>query len=331
MAILLFGAASYQGAAQATATENAQVFLQAKVLRANDARGKLLLGEHRDPEAMDAFEAALDIDPQDKEARSGELAAVTELAVSARRADRPDAALLALEHARTKLPDDPKLLLELGIQATEMGALPEAQEALKRAETLAANDPDVRYALARVELEEQQMPAAEADLRAYLAKRPADASAHYGLGHIFAMEQRTAEARAEFERSIQLQPVQTESYYQLGQIELEVQHDAQAEPLFQKVLARDPTHGGALTGMGILAFRRKDYAQAEQYLLRAEKTAPDYQPAHYYRGLALARLGQEEDSWRELQVAVELDRKQQGPPGALAGTPATAGAVTSPQ
>jgi Flp pilus assembly protein TadD len=99
-----------------------------------------------------------------------------------------------------------------------------------------------------------------------------------------------------------------------------MQHNAEAAPLFQKVLTRDATHGGALTGMGIIAFRTRDYAQAEQYLARAEKTAPDYQPAHYYRGLTLARIGQKDESQRELQVAAELDREQEGPPGAVDGT-----------
>ena len=51
--------------------------------------------------------------------------------------------------------------------------------------------------------------------------------------------------------------------------------------LFRKALERDPTHGGALTGMGIRSFRARDYAKAEQYLAAAEKTAPDYGPAHY--------------------------------------------------
>lgn len=294
----------------------------------NKVLGQLLLEEDHAPEAMDRFETVLAIDPRDHEARQGELKAVTQLAITARRANRPDAALQALEHARSRLPDDPELLLELGIQATELGQMPEAADALNQARKLDPKNLDVLYALARLETELQHMPAAEADLRAYLAERPNDASAHYGLGHIFAMQQRTAEARAEFERSIQLQPVQTESYYQLGQLELDVQHDAQAEPLFQKVLARDPTHGGALTGMGILAFRQKNYAIAEQYLFRAEETAPDYQPAHYYRGLALARLGQKEESQRELQLATELDRKQQGPPGALTGDPGNAAPAT---
>jgi tetratricopeptide (TPR) repeat protein len=282
---------------------------------ANSAMGKLMLEEHRDPEAMDRFETVLAIDLRDKEAREGEWAAATELAMSARRESRPDAALKVLEHARSKLPDDPKLLLNIGIQATEMGLLPEAGDSLQAARKLDPSDPDILYALGRLEMEQQHFRAAETDLRAYLAKRPEDASAHFGLGKILEVEQRSTEAKAEFERSIQLQPGQTESYYELGQIELEAQHDAQARPLFQKVLARDTTHGGALTGMGIIAFRSREYVQADQYLARAEKTAPNYQPAHYYRGLALARLGQKDESQRELQIAVELDRKQEGAPG----------------
>lgn len=292
---------------------------------ANNAIGKLMLEEHRDPEAMDRFETVLATNLTDKDARAGELAAATDLAMSARRDDRPDAALKVLEHARTKLPDDPRLLLDLGIQAMEMGLLPEAMDSLQRARKLDPTDPDILYALARLEMQEQHLQAAETDLRAYLAKRPEDASAHFGLGKVLQAAQRPVEAKAEFERSIQLQPAQTESYYELGQLELEAQHDAQAASLFQEVLARDARHGGALTGMGVIAFRAKDYAQAEQYLARAEKTAPDYQPAHYYRGLALARLGQKDESQRELQIATELDRKQQGPPGAIEGASESGG------
>ncbi|HEY1576501.1 MAG TPA: tetratricopeptide repeat protein [Terracidiphilus sp.] len=287
---------------------------------ANITMGKLMLEEHRNPEAMDRFETVLGIDLRNNDARTGELAAATELAISARRENRQDAALKVLEHARAKLPDDPKLLLNLGIQATEMGLLPEANDSLLAAQKLDPTDPEILYALGHLEMQQQHLQAAEADLRAYLVKRPGDASAHFGLGKVLEVGQRTSDARAEFEHSIQLQPAQTESYYELGQMELEMQHDAQAAALFQKVLTRDATHGGALTGMGILAFRTRDYAQAEQYLARAEKTAPDYQPAHYYRGLTLARIGQKDESQRELQVAAELDREQEGPPGAVDGT-----------
>jgi Flp pilus assembly protein TadD len=284
----------------------------------NTVLGELLLKEHRDPEAMDRFETVLAVDVKNAYARRGELAAATELAITSRDAGHPEVALSVLQHARTRLPDDAKLLLELGIQAGELHLSAEAVEAFNAARKLAPHDPDLLYALASAETDQQRVQAAEADLRAYLAIRPTDASAHFGLGHVLAMEVRTDEARAEFEWSIQLQPVQTESYYQIGQIQLDAHQDAKAEPLFRKTLERDPTHGGALTGMGVLSFRAKQYAKAEQYLASAEKTSPDYAPAHYYRGLCLARLGRKDEADGELRVAAELNKTH---PVALAGVP----------
>jgi len=287
---------------------------------ANLAMGDLLLSMHRNPEAMDRFETVLAFAPANSDARRGELAAATELALTVRRSGHPEVALQVLQHARIKLPDDPSLLLELGIQATELYLYPEAEQALNAARNLRPNDPGILYVLARMETERQHLQAAEADFRDYLAAQPNDASAHFGLGHILAMQQRTDDARAEFERSIQLQPVQTESYYQIGEIELDAHQDAKAEVLFHKTLERDPTHGGALTGLGVLAFRAKDYVKAERYLAAAEKTAPNYGPTHYYRGLALAHLGRKDEGDAELREATKLGSAN---PSAVLAAPQT--------
>ena len=275
---------------------------------ANNALGNFFLEDHLYPEAMDRFETVLALAPANPAARKGELAAATDLALSAKHADHPDIAFEVLEHALIRLHDDPQLLFEAGSQAYELHRLTDASDALSAARKLEPSNPEILYALAQLEIDERQMPAAEADFRAYLAQRPDDATAHFGLGHVLAMLQRTPEARAEFERSIQLQPVQTEAYYQVGQIELDAQHDAQAAPLFRRVLARDPTHGGALTGMGILAFRAKDYPTAERQLAAAEQSSPDYGPAHYYRGLALAHLARKQESDAELLRATQLGK-----------------------
>ena len=273
---------------------------------ANIATGKLLLSEHKYPEAMDRLETVLSIDVHNADARRGEYQAAMELAVSARGAGHPEIALQVLEHARSKLPDDPKLLLSLGLEATELGNFAEAETSLHAAAQVAPNDADIVYALARLDTERQHMEAAEEEYRAYLTMRPGDASAHFGLGHALAMMQRVEEARAEFETSIKLQPLQTESYYQVGQLELDAQQDSKARPFFEKVLSRDPKHAGALTGMGILAFRAKDYAQAERFLEAAEESASNYGAAHYYRGLTLARMGRKTESEDELRVAAKL-------------------------
>lgn len=286
---------------------------------ANLMLGRMLLAEHRDPEAMDRFETVLAIDPHSADARAGELAAVTELAVRMREEGHPERALLALKHSQAYLYDDPQLLLELGIQLNELGNAAGAVDVLKTGQKRQPDDLQILYALARAEFSKQDMAAAESGFRAYLEKRPGDASAHFGLGRVLEVLQRTDDARTEFRRSIELQPLQTESYYELGDMELKAGHDAEAEQLFAKVLARDAKHGGALTDMGEIDFRRKDFAGAEQWLSKAEAAAPAYPPAHYYRGLALARLGRKDESEGELKKATELDHLQQGSLAAKAG------------
>jgi Flp pilus assembly protein TadD len=287
---------------------------------ANNAVGKLLLSRHSDPEAMDRFETVLSLSPHDVEARKGEVAAATELALTSRRAGHPALALAALQHACEKLPDSAQLQLDRGIQAMELNQLSEAEEALHIARQLDPADPTPLYALARVETDLQHMADAERNYKAYLGARPNDATAHFGLGYIYSSLQRTNEARHEFETSIRLQPKQTESYCQLGQIALDVHHDAEAKPLFEHVLTIDPNHAGALTGMGELAFRARDYAAAERFLARAEKADPTYMRPHYYRGLVLAKLGRTEEAQQELRNS---DSRQHATPTPRTDTPSS--------
>ncbi len=120
------------------------------------------------------------------------------------------------------------------------------------------------------------------------------------------MELRTDEARRNLNAQFSFSPFRHESYYQIGQIELNAHQDAKAESLFLKALERDPTHGGALTGLGVLAFRAKDYARLRNTWLLQKKTAPNYGPAHYYRGLALAHMRRKDEGEAELREATRL-------------------------
>ena len=261
--------------------------------------------------AMDSFEATLSANPHDPAAQDGERKAAIALALQLRVNDGP-AALAVLERARAALPDDPTILTDLGIQADVLRRYPESTEALRAALRLRHDDPTTQYALAHTLTDSGNAVEAESLFHAYLAQRPNDASAHYGLGHLLQMQQRNDDATAEFQRSIALQPVQTESYYQLGQMALDEHRDDDARVMFQKTLSRMGTHGGALAGMGILAFRAKDYASARTWLQQAITASPDYQPAHYYLGLTLGRLGDKEGSARELATAARLATAQQG-------------------
>ena len=278
---------------------------------ANLDLGNFLLAEQRYEEALTRFEAVLASDVRNLHARSGELSAATNLALQIRAHGDQEGSLAVLERARRSLPDDPVLLTNIGIQAELVHHLHEAADALKEAFRIAPGDPKVLYALARVETDLDQLPLSEKHLRAYLTARPDDASAHYGLGRVLHMQQHNDVATMELECSIALQPVQTESYYLLGQIALDEDQSEKAKALFLKTLSRESNHGGSLTGMGILMYREKNYEKAAEYLSEAIVSSPEYQPAHYYYGLTLGRLGKKDESNAELKRALDLVYEQQ--------------------
>jgi tetratricopeptide (TPR) repeat protein len=111
-------------------------------------------------------------------------------------------------------------------------------------------------------------------------------------------------------RSIALTPNQAESYYQIGQMALDHGDYAAAQQECRKALEHDPKHGGALAALGIAAYRLKQFPEVIRSLQLAIAAAPEYQPAHYYYGLALAKIGQKEASERELKLAADMADQQ---------------------
>jgi tetratricopeptide (TPR) repeat protein len=268
--------------------------------------GMLLASERRWEEAMSLLEAVLHAEPENEVAANGEVESAIQLALDARRRGDRDAALIALLRARKYVPGSVRLLTSLGILEDEMRLYKDADVALEDALLHKPDDADALYAAARVNMDLQNLPQAETYMRDYLRQKPNDATAHYGLGRLLLMAQRPEQARLAFERSVELQPEQVESYYQIGDIDLEAGELDRAQQLFQKALERDPKHGGALCGMGMLEYRRKQYDKAVAELNLAVQSAPNYQKAHYYLGLALAKTGRKADADREFAIATRL-------------------------
>ncbi len=291
--------------------------------------GRLLLSEHRGPEALPYLSDALQSDRSNSQLRDMLVAAAEGRALQQSASGNRNGALATLLAAKAEVSHDFHLLLDLSILEDEAHLLRDAERDVAEARTIQPGDLKALYAEARVKMDLQDMPSAERDMRAYLKARPEDATAHYGLGRILQITQRSDEAKAEFERSIALAPNQAESYYQIGQMALDHGEYAAAQEQCRKALQHDPKHGGALTALGIAAFRLKQYPEAVESLKDAIAAAPEYQPAHYYYGLALAKAGQKEASERELKIAAAMADEQnrreaqhlQLAPGASANPP----------
>jgi tetratricopeptide (TPR) repeat protein len=259
--------------------------------------------------ARDIYERVLLLRPQDSEAQDGMSLTSEQLALNERAAGHMDIAFNILVRAQRAEPDNPRVLLDLGILEDEIMLYREAAGTLEHLETLGAVDPNTYYALARTDLHLGRLEPAEEQMKRYLKVRPDDASAHYGLGKIYLQGVQFSKAEAEFRRSIEIQPKQSESYYELGQALLDRNEFEASMAQYQKTLERDPRHGGALAGMGIAYFKLKQYEEARKWLVKATLASPDYQPGHYYLGLTLRRLGDASASRRELDVATELAAK----------------------
>jgi len=311
VALTLMGAVRAQQQGQGTKAE--EFFRKAIVADPNHipawrGLGVFLLKMQRYPEALDTFESGLKRSPQDGALRQGEVRTAIILAETQLQAQDNEGALISLLRANRFVSEDADLLTKLGILEDRMKIFQDADIALKRSLALRANDPTTLYALAHLKVDQQMPTEAAAYMQQYLALKPDDASAYYGMGRILRLSAKPEEAAVEYEKSIALRPEQTESYYELAEMAVDANLDDKAEPLLKRVLERDPKHGGALTEMGVISFRRKDYAQAEQYLKSAIDALPGYGPAHYQYALTLKKLGRKDEAQKEFATAYALNK-----------------------
>jgi tetratricopeptide (TPR) repeat protein len=268
----------------------------------------LLYGVPRPLDAIAELKQALQLAPENFQAKSVLRTIARQSSLDAIRTGDKEKALAILLRASEALPHDPELLYELGFVALDSGLYPDAEISLQEVLRIKPDYEDAVYALARAYLGENKATLAEQQMRKYVAAKPNDAAGQYGLGYILMAEQKEDEARAAFERSVSLQPDQTESIFQLGLIAAQRGDDDSAREEFGKVLLRDPQHAGALTELGIFAYRSAKYEEAKSDFERAITRAPSYQKAHYYYALTLTKLGDKTHADHEFDISKSLQK-----------------------
>jgi tetratricopeptide (TPR) repeat protein len=260
---------------------------------------------------MSAFEKALQANRSDPAAKKGEVAAAVKYSLAEKREHREQAGLWLLLRAQYWVPDDPDLLVDLGVQEDDLKLFVDADIALTEALRIRPNNLNALYTAARVKMDLGQMQSAEQAWLTYIKHDSSNPAAYYGYGAVLQTLGRNDEARREFQQSIEENPNQAESYYRLGELARHEGNKTEARMQYQEAIARDSMHGGALTGLGILNYEEKKYDQAERELEDAIKSVPDYRTARYYRGLTLAKMGRQKEAQAELSLAMQLSEKKE--------------------
>jgi tetratricopeptide (TPR) repeat protein len=199
------------------------------------------------------------------------LSAYAQLALAAK---RPLPAVLTLEAMTRVYPTVAQYHYLLGVALMAVGDMPSATGALNEANRIEPNRP-----------------------LTFLA-----------LGLTLNNRKMFVEAKPMLERSLELQPDDTDSIAALSETEAGLGELDRAAVLAQRVLERSPSNATANLVMGMVLLERRSYADARDWLLKAADADPDSPKMPYQLSLAYARLGDDANSRRYLDVYREKMR-----------------------
>ncbi len=251
------GVAAYNRGEYALAVEKLQAVTAVAL---NSFRGYLYLGQaltaaRRFPEAVDALDVALDLEPDDlgaHVARANALLGQGDL----------DEAAAGYTRALGLRPDFSPALDGLGRVAEARGDDPKAVAQYEQA--IAANKgyPDPYLHLGDLYLRQGRLDEAVQLLREAVRVRPDYGPGLNRLASAYARLGLYNEAVATINRAIELEPKVADHRATLGQIQLELGLLGQAEQSLQEAMARDPELPAVYEGLAEAARRRADYKGA---------------------------------------------------------------------
>ncbi len=279
--------------------------------------------------ALNAFHAAVRIDPRSWEARY-------DLALALLQHQQADAAANELRTAATLKPGDAQTQLALGIASNQAGRSEQAEDAFRQVLKTQPNSVAALAGLTEALLAEKRYTAvidalkdAPQDevlqlnlaiaysknndldrafqiLAAIVQQHPDYAQAHLNLGILYTQQSRYREAASEFEQALKIDPNNNaarasciKSLIILGQMN-------DALPMAQEHLRRNPKDPEALYLLGAVQREQGNYAEAEHALAKAVALQPNFYDSRYDLGFVLAKLGRRAEARTQLEQALKL-------------------------
>jgi tetratricopeptide (TPR) repeat protein len=127
------------------------------------------------------------------------------------------------------------------------------------------------------------------------------------LGRIELARRRPRAALDLFRRAAELDSTNVRVYVFSGQAHLDLRQWPQARSAFERALGLDANHPEALYGLSLVCLRGDDARAAATFAVDAIEGNPWLPGAHFLLGVALQRLGRNQEAASELERALHLD------------------------
>lgn len=257
------------------------------------------------PEAKQAFAAAIQADPTDQES-------IQLMGLTLYRMGQPNQAIPYLERVHGWMPNaNANSNYVLGLCYLNAQRFDDARLSFAK-----EFEVDPASGQAYLLLASMLMRANLPELAADQAHKAAELSpnlplAHFMLGEVYLLKSDVEHATQEFEKERQLNPGYAAVYDRLADVYTRTGKLDQAQESLTKAISLDTSSTGPFIQMGKVLLRRGDATTSLMYLRHAEKMDPSNFITHTLLAQAYRKVGQEDESKRETDLASKIHSDSQ--------------------
>jgi tetratricopeptide (TPR) repeat protein len=218
-------------------------------------------------------------------------------------------ALESLGRARALAPNSEEVLSAFAQVALAARMLVPAITTLDALTRMCSTVAQYHYLLGVALMEGGDMPAAIESLQQADRLEPERSLTLMALGLAQNSRKEYADAKRALRHALDLEPDNIDALAALAEAEAGLGELAPAEDHARRALARTNAHPTANLVIGIVSMKRERYAEARDALNSAIAANPDSPAAHYQLSLAYARLGDEANAKRHVELYQEKLRE----------------------
>jgi tetratricopeptide (TPR) repeat protein len=211
-------------------------------------------------------------------------------------------ALESLRSARARAPNSEEVLSAFAQVALAARMLVPAITTLDALTRMCPTVAQYHYVLGVALMQAGDMPAAVESLQQADKLEPDRALTLIAFGLAQNSRKQYADARRALAQALDLEPENIDALAALAEADAGVGELARAEDEARRVLARSNGHATANLVMGIVLMKREQYADARDALNKAIAADPSSSPAYYQLSLAYARLGDEANAQKYVEL-----------------------------